>query len=337
MKMSTPTVATTKPTSTAVDGAPSQQRRGEAATRDGYGNALVKLGLSNPNVVVLDAGVSDSTRSNKFMEKYPERFFNMGISEGDMICTAAGMAKCGKTAFATSFVAFLLGRGMDQIFVSVAYSDSNVKIIGTHCGLAVGEDGPTAQAMGDIAYMRAVPNFIVMCPADAIEAEKMILEIANRKGPAYVRLGRGNVKMIYDDSYKFEIGKASVVAEGNDAAIIASGILVQESMAAAELLKKEGINVKVVNMSTIKPIDRDAIIAAAKTGTIITAEDHNINGGLGSAVAEVIAEEKLCCNFEMIGIKDRFAESDSQKALFKKYGLDAEAVAAVVKKARGKK
>ncbi|MBI2175942.1 transketolase family protein [Candidatus Woesearchaeota archaeon] len=306
---------------------------GEAATRDGYGNALIKLGGSDSNVVVLDAGVSDSTRTNKFAEKWPERFFNMGISEGDMICTAAGMAKCGKTAFATSFISFLLGRGMDQIFVSVAYSNSNVKIIGTHAGVAIGEDGPTAQAIGDVAYMRAVPGFIVLCPADAVEAEKAILEIAKMKGPAYVRLGRGNVKTIYDDSYRFEIGKASVVAEGNDAAIIASGIMVQESMTSAELLKKDGINTRVVNMATIKPIDREAIIAAAKTGTIITAEDHNINGGLGSAVAEVIAEEKLCVKFEMVGVKDRFAESDSQKVLFRKYGLDAEAIAAAVRKA----
>jgi len=302
-----------------------------AATRDGYSTALIKLGASNPNVVVLDAGVSDSTRTNKFAERYPERFFNMGISEGDMICTAAGLAKCGKTAFATSFIAFLLGRGMDQIFVSVAYSDSNVKIIGTHAGVAIGEDGPTAQSIGDVAYMRAVPNFTVICPADAVEAEKAILEISKIKGPAYVRLGRGNVKTIYDDSYGFKIGKASVIMEGKDAAIIASGIMVQESMAAAESLKKEGINVRVVNMSTIKPIDKDAIIAAAKTGTIITAEDHNIRGGLGSAVAEVIAEEKLNTKFHMVGVKDRFAESDSQKVLFKKYGLDAEAIAAAVK------
>lgn len=305
----------------------------EAATRDGYGNALVKLGGSDPNVVVLDAGVSDSTKSGKFGEKWPARFFNMGISEGDMICTAAGMAKCGKTAFATSFIAFLLGRGMDQIFVSVAYSNSNVKIIGTHAGVAIGEDGPTAQAIGDVAYMRAVPNFIVICPADAVEAEKAILEIARIKGPAYVRLGRGNVKTIYDDSYKFEIGKASVVADGNDAAIIASGIMVQESMAAAEILRNEGINVRVVNMSTIKPIDREAIITAAETGMMITAEDHNIIGGLGSAVAEVIAEEGLAVKFQMVGVKDRFAESDTQKVLFRKYGLDAEAIADVVKKA----
>lgn len=306
---------------------------GEAATRDGYGSALVKLGASDQNVVVLDAGVSDSTRTNKFQEKYPERFFNMGISEGDMICTAAGMAKCGKTAFATSFIAFLLGRGMDQILVSVAYSNSNVKIIGTHAGVAIGEDGPTAQAIGDVAYMRAVPGFLVICPADAVEAEQAILEIARLKGPAYVRLGRGNVKTIYDDRYEFEIGKASTVVEGNDAAIIASGIMVQESMAAAEILKKDRINVRVVNMSTIKPIDRQAIKAAAETGAIITAEDHNILGGLGSAVAEVIAEERLEVEFEMIGVKDRFAESDSQKVLFKKYGLDAEAIAAAVKKA----
>lgn len=303
-----------------------------AATRDGYGNALLKIG-SDTNIVVLDAGVSDSTRTNKFAEKWPERFFNMGISEGDMVCTAAGLAKCGKTAFATSFICFLLGRSMDQILVSVAYSDSNVKIIGTHAGLAIGEDGPTAQAIGDVSYMRAMPNFIVICPADVVEAEKATLAVAKRKGPAYLRLGRPAVKTIYDDSYKFEIGKASVVAEGNDAAIIASGIMVQESMAAAEILRKEGVNVRVINMSTIKPLDRKAVAEAAKTGAIVTAEDHNIYGGLGSAVAEVIAEEGLNVKFGMMGVKDRFAESDTQKVLFKKYGLDAEAIAAAVRKA----
>src|SRR3989338_2295899 len=181
--------------------------------------------------------------------------------------------------------------------------------------------------------MRAVPGFVVICPADAVEAEKAIVEIFRMKGPAYVRLGRGNVKTIYDDSYKFELGKASIVIEGSDAAIIASGIMVQDSMGAAELLKKEGLSARVVNMATIKPIDREAIIEAAKTGAVITAEDHNIYGGLGSAVAEVLAEEKIAVPFGMVGVKDRFAESDSQKVLFRKYGLDAEAIAEAVKRA----
>ena len=313
-------------------GAPTTATVAMAATRDGYGNALIKLGSSDPNVVVLDAGVSDSTRTNKFAEKYPERFFNMGISEGDMVCTAAGLAKCGKTAFATSFICFLLGRTMDQILVSVAYSDSNVKIVGTHAGVAIGEDGPTAQAIGDVSYMRAMPNFIVICPADAVEAEKATMAVAKRKGPAYLRLGRPNVKTIYDDSYKFEIGKASVVVEGNDAAIIASGIMVQESMAAAEILKKDGINIMVVNMSTIKPLDKKAVADAAKTGVIVTAEDHNIYGGLGSAVAEVLTEKGISVVFERIGVKDQFAESDTQKVLFKKYVMDAEAIAKATKK-----
>ncbi len=307
-----------------------------AATRDGYGNALIKIG-SDPNIVVLDAGVSDSTRTNKFAEKWPERFFNMGISEGDMICTAAGLAKCGKTAFATSFISFLLGRSMDQILVSVAYSNSNVKIIGTHAGVAIGEDGPTAQAIGDVSYMRAMPNFIVICPADAVEAEKAIIEISKRKGPAYVRLGRPNVKTIYDGNYPFTIGKASVVADGTDAAIIASGIMVQESLAAAEILKKDGVGVRVVNMSTIKPIDRDEIVASAKTGAIVTAEDHNIYGGLGSAGGAGIAKEGLRCAFEMVGVKDQFTESDTQKVLFKKYGMDAEAIADAVMRVVSKK
>ena len=304
----------------------------KAATRDGYGNGLVKIG-GNKDVVVLDAGVSDSTRTNKFAEKYPERFFNMGISEQDMIGTAAGLAKCGKIAFATSFAEFLMGRTQDHQLVSVAYSESNVKIMATHTGLAVGEDGPTAQAQNDVGMARAMPTMIVIEPGDAVEAEKVVEFLVTNKGPAYVRLGRPDVETIYDDSYKFELGKASKLKDGGDAAIIASGVLLEESMKAADMLKEQGVNVAVINMSSIKPIDKNAIKDAAKTGIIIAAQDHNIYGGLGSAVADVIAEENLNVKFRIIGIKDAFAESDTQKILFKKYGLDAEAIANAVKKA----
>ncbi len=304
----------------------------KAATRDGYGRGLVKIG-SNKNVVVLDAGVSDSTRSEKFKEKYPERFFNMGISEQDMIGTAAGLAKCGKIAFASSFASFLMGRTQDHQFVSVAYSGSNVKIAGSHAGVAVGEDGPTAQAINDVGMARAMPTMAVIEPADAVEAEKVVEFLVNHKGPAYIRLGRPAVETIYDDSYQFELGKATFLKEGKDAAIIASGIMVQESLKAAEMLKGEGKDVAVVNMSSIKPIDRTAVKKASATGVIIAAQDHNIFGGLGSAVAEVIAEEKLCVNFAIIGVKDCFAQSDSKEVLFKKYGMDAEAIATAVKKA----
>ena len=304
----------------------------KAATRDGYGNGLVKIG-GNKDVVVLDAGVSDSTRSNKFQEKYPERFFNMGISEQDMIGTAAGLAKCGKIAFATSFAEFLMGRTQDHQLVSVAYSEANVKIIATHAGLAVGEDGPTAQAQNDVGMARAMPTMIVIEPADAVEAEKVVEFLAEHKGPAYVRLGRPEVETIYDGSYNFELGKASVLREGKDAAIIASGIMVQESLKAAELLEKEGIKVSILNMSSIKPIDKKAVVDAAKTGVVIAAQDHNIYGGLGSAVAEVIAENSLAVKFGIIGIKDEFAESDKTEVLFKKYGLAAWDIADAVKRA----
>ena len=307
----------------------------KAATRDGYGNGLLKIG-SNEKVVVLDAGVSDSTRTNKFQEKHPERFFNMGISEQDMVGTAAGLAKCGKIAFATSFAEFLMGRTQDHQLVSVAYSESNVKLMATHAGLAVGEDGPTAQAQNDVGMARAMPTMIVIEPADAIEAEKVVEFLAVYKGPAYVRLGRPEVETIYDDSYNFELGKSSKLREGDAAAIIASGIMVQESLKAADMLKENGINVSVINMASIKPIDREAVKEAAKTGTIIAAQDHNIYGGLGSAVAEVIAEENVNVKFEIIGIKDSFAESDSGETLFKKYGLDAESIANIVKKVSGK-
>ncbi len=306
-------------------------------TRDGYARGLIKAAESNKNVVVLDAGVSDSTRTQKFQEKYPERFFNMGISEQDMVGTAAGFAKCGKIAFATSFAAFLMGRTQDHQLVSVAYSGSNVKLAGTHTGLAVGEDGPTAQAINDVGMARAMPTMIVIEPADAVEAEKVVEFLVNHKGPAYIRLGRPDVETLYDDNYKFELGKASVLKEGKDAAIIASGIMVQESLKAAEMLKSEGKEVAVINMASIKPIDRGAVVAAAKTGIIIAAQDHNIFGGLGSAVAEVIAEERLDVKFEIIGIKDRFAESDSMDVLFKKYGLDAGAIATAVRKAVSEK
>ena len=307
------------------------------ATRDGYGEGLVKLGKLNKDVVVLDAGVSDSTRTDWFKKEFPERFFNMGISEADMVCAAAGMSTCGKVAFATSFSCFLLGRTMDQILVSVAYSNSNVKLVGSHAGIATGEDGPTAQSINDIALMRAMPNMIVVVPADAKEAEKATIALAANKGPAYMRLARPATEELFDDSYEFKIGKAVVMREGKDVTIIATGVMVCEALEAAKILEKEGINAAIVNMSTIKPLDNKAVIKAAETKAIITAEDHNIIGGLGSAVAEVIAEEKLDVVFKRIGAKDRFAESGPYKELFEKYGLSAKHIADAVKKAISKK
>jgi len=296
----------------------------DGATRDGYGAGLIELGTSNTNVVVLDSGVSDSTRSKKFGDKFPDRFFNMGISEGDMVCTAAGLAQAGKIPFATSFACFLLGRSMDQTLVSVAYSNTNVKLVGTHSGLAVGEDGPSAQMIVDIAYTRAIPNMTVIQPADWEEARQATIALANFKGPAYMRLGRSNVKGIYDpETYKFEIGKASVIRQGSDAVVFATGSMVEETMKALEQLGTE-MNVTVVNVSTLKPLDEATIIdQVGKNKIVITAEDHNRIGGLGDAVSEVLMNHQICKPFKRIAVNDTFAETGSASQLYEKYGLSA--------------
>lgn len=293
----------------------------DAATRDGYGAALEEIG-HNPKIVVLDAGVSDSTRSNKFGKKFPDRFFNVGISEADMVCTAAGLATTGKVAFATSFACFLLGRTMDQILVSIAYSNSNVKLVGTHCGIAVGEDGPTAQMIVDFAYTRAMPNLTVLQPADWQEAVLATKALVDHVGPAYMRLGRPKVKGLYNSSHPFKIGKAHVLKQGKQVAIFATGIMVQEALLAIEELKNNGIDASLINVSTIKPIDRETIIHQAKhNGAVITAEDHNVIGGLGDAVIDVLQENQIYVPTKKIGIKDQFAETGASKDLFDKYGL----------------
>ncbi len=303
----------------------------DAATRDAYGETLVEIG-SDKKIVVLDSGVSDSTRTKKFGETFPDRFFNMGISEGDMVCTAAGLATTGKVAFATSFACFLLGRTMDQVLVSVAYSNTNVKLVGTHCGLAVGEDGPSAQMIVDIAYTRAVPNMIVVQPADWEETVQATKALAAHDGPAYFRLGRPKVKGIFDSSYKFEIGKGRVVQAGSDLVIFATGIMVQESLVAMETLAKENINVTLVNISTLKPIDRDLVIEQARShGAVVTAEDHNIYGGLGDAVGEVLLEAQISVPFHRVAVRDQFAETGTGPELFEKYGLSHNHIVKAVK------
>jgi transketolase len=304
----------------------------DGATRDAYGEALIAIG-DHPRLVVLDAGVSDSTRTKKFGDKFPHRFFNMGISEADMVCTAAGFATTGnKTAFATSFSAFLLGRSMDQILVSVAYSNTNVKLVGTHCGLAVGEDGPTAQMIVDLAYTRALPNMTVVQPADWEEAFQATKALFEHQGPAYLRLGRSSVKAIYDANYKFQIGKASVVKQGGDAVIFATGIMVQESLKAMDILKAEGINVGLVNVSSLKPIDAQTICEQAKSAkAVITAEDHNRIGGLGDAVLDVLAQGGIHRAFRKVAVNDQFAETGDPQSLFEKYGLSAPHIVAAVK------
>ena len=307
------------------------------ATRDAYGKALVKLGQINEQVVVLDADLSKSTKTNEFYKVYPNRFFNMGIAEQNLIGAACGFATAGKIPFASSFAMFATGRAFEIIRNSVAYPKLNVKICATHAGLTVGEDGASHESIEDMAIMRAIPNMTVLVPADGVEAEQMILEAARVYGPMYVRLGRSAVPTIFDENYKFEIGKGTVVRQGNDATIIACGIMVYEAIKAAEELALEGINARVINMSTIKPIDKELIITAAKeTKAIVTAEEHSIIGGLGSAVCEVVSEECPVV-VKKVGVKDSFGESGTPAELLNKYGLTANDIVKAVKEAINKK
>mgnify|MGYP005766855299 FL=1 len=301
------------------------------ATRDAYGKALVKLGDINNNVVVLDADLSKSTKTYDFGKTYPDRFFNMGIAEQNLIGAACGFATAGKIPFASSFAMFASGRAFEIIRNSVCYPNLNVKICATHAGITVGEDGASHESVEDISIMRSIPNMTVLVPADGVEAEKMIFEAANVYGPMYVRLGRSAVDTIFTEEYKFEIGKGTVLTEGDDVSIIACGIMVNEAIKASEELKKEGINARVINMSTIKPIDKELIIKSAKeTKAIVTAEEHSIIGGLGSAVSEVLAEE--CPTIlKRVGIKDVFGESGNPNDLLEKYGLTYKDIISSVK------
>ncbi|MBW2979962.1 transketolase family protein [Candidatus Woesearchaeota archaeon] len=306
------------------------------ATRDGYGIGLVEAG-KNKDVVALDADLAESTRSIKFAEKYPERFFEMGISEQDMIGTAGGLAASGKIPFASSFACFVTGRSFGQVRLMAAISDLNVRVVGSHAGILTGEDGATHQALEDISLMRTLANMAVIQPADAVEAEKAVLALVKHKGPAYLRLGRGKVQVIHDKNYKFEIGKGDLLKQGKDVTIIATGALVHEALKANEELEKQKISARVINIHTIKPLDKDIIIKAAKeTGCIVTAEDHNIIGGLGSAVSEVLAEN-IPAPLERVGVKDKFGESGKPAELYEKYGLTSNDIIKAVKKVIGRK
>ena len=304
------------------------------ATREAYGKALVKLSNMNDKVVVLDADLSKSTKTAEFKSAAPERFINMGIAESNMIGVAAGLATCGKIPFASSFAMFAAGRAFEQIRNSICYPKLNVKICATHAGLTVGEDGATHQSVEDISLMRSIPNMVVINPADSVETEAAILAAAEYQGPCYVRLGRLAVDTINDEaSYKFEIGKGITLADGNDVTIAATGMMVQLALKAKEELSKEGINARIINIHTIKPIDSDLLVKAAKeTGAIVTAEEHSIIGGLGSAVSEVVTEE---CPVPVVkvGIKDTFGESGKPDQLLEKYGLTVEAIVNSAKRA----
>ncbi len=304
------------------------------ATREAYGKALVELASTNKNVVVLDADLSKSTKTADFKAVAPERFFNMGIAEANMMGVAAGLSTCGKIPFASTFAMFAAGRAFEQIRNSICYPNLNVKICATHAGLTVGEDGASHQAIEDLSLMRSVPNMTVINPADAVETVAAIKAIAEMQGPCYVRLGRMPVANVNDEAnYKFELGKGVTLAEGTDATIIATGIMVEIALEAKEILSKEGINVRVINIHTIKPIDTDLIIKAAKeTGAIVTAEEHSVIGGLGSAVTEVVSEN-CPVPVKRVGVNDKFGESGKPNELLVAYGLTSEAIANKVKEA----
>ncbi len=302
------------------------------AVRDAFGKALVELGAENKDVVVLDADLASSTRTIHFAEKYPDRFFEMGVAEQNMMGVAAGLASVGKIPFVTTFAVFATKRVYDQITISVAYPNLNVKVVGAYTGILSGCTGATHQAIEDISIMRAIPNMVVVDPCDPEEISQVVKAIVKYKGPVYMRETRDEWPEVFDKNYHFEIGKAVEVRSGSDAAIIACGVMVQESLKSAEILEKENISVSVINMSTIKPIDKDMIIKSAKeTGAIVTAENNNIYGGLGGAVCEILSEE-VPTPLVRVGIRDTFGESGSNEDLLKKYKMNFDYIVSAVKK-----
>lgn len=292
------------------------------ATREAYGKTLVKLGEKNKDLVVMDADLSGSTKTKEFQKVYPERFFNMGIAEQNLYGAAAGIALSGKTVCASTFAMFASGRAFEIIRNSIGYTGANVKVCATHAGITVGEDGASHQTFEDIALMRTIPGMTVVNPSDAVSAEKLLEQVVDFNGPAYVRLGRAKVPVFYKEDDQITIGKGKLLKEGEDVTIIATGIMVPEAMKAAEELKGK-VDVRVIDMHTIKPLDEEIVIKAAKeTKGIVTAEEHGIIGGLGSAIAEVTSKEAPC-KIRMVGQKDCFGESGKPDDLRKKYGMTA--------------
>jgi transketolase len=291
------------------------------ATRDAYGEILAELGTANKDIVVLDADLSGSTKTAVFARKFPERFFNMGIAEANMVGTAAGLAAAGKIPFVSTFAIFAAGRAWEQIRQSVAYPKANVKIVPTHGGITVGEDGGSHQSVEDIAIMRAIPNMTVIVPADAVETRGAIAAAASHKGPFYIRLGRNKVPAIFEEGHGFVIGKGRELASGTAMTFITTGIMTSQALRAAALLGKEGISARVVHIGTIKPLDHDIVVKAAReTGAIVTAEEHSVIGGLGSAVAEILSEHHPV-PLKRVGIHDRFGTSGKAEELIKYFGL----------------
>lgn len=299
---------------------------GKVATREAYGAALAQYG-ADKNIIVLDADLSKSTKTDTFKKVYPERHFNMGIAEANMMSVAAGLATTGKTVFASTFAMFASERACEQIRNSICYPKLNVKIGATHAGLTVGEDGASHQCVEDLAVMRALPNMIVLSPCDEVETNLAIKAAIDHDGPVYIRLGRLAVEAVHDaETFKFELGKGVEIKEGNDLTIVATGLMVQESLKAAELLAAKGINARVIDMHTIKPIDKDILAKASKeTGFIVTVEEHNITGGLGGAVCEAICDTAPC-KVLRIGVEEKYGKSGTPAALLEKYGLTAQAI-----------
>jgi len=306
------------------------------ATRDSYGNALKELGAEFDNLVVLDADLAGATKTGTFKKAFPERHFDCGIAEANMICMAAGMSTAGLVPFASSFAMFAAGRAFEQVRNSIGYPHLNVKIGATHGGISVGEDGASHQCCEDFALMRSIPGMVVMSPADDVEAKAMVRAAYLHQGPVYMRFGRAAVPVIHEEGMKFEIGKGEVLKDGKDVAIIANGLLVAEALAAAEELKNAGIDAMIINMATIKPLDEELVLAAAgKCGKVITCEEHSIIGGLGEAVCGVLSE-KLPTPVKRIGVNDEFGHSGPAAALLKQFGLCAEHIVEVAKEFCGK-
>jgi transketolase len=306
------------------------------ATREAFGRALVELGRENKDIVVCDADLAKSTMTVYFQKEFADRFISCGIAEANMVGIGAGLAYSGKIPFVSSFSAFVINKGYEQLRVAVAYPHANVKVVGTHSGISIGEDGPSQMSIEETSLACSLPGFVVMSPADEAAAKAMVRAAAAYVGPVFIRTGRLKAPIIYGADQKFEIGKAIEVAEGNDVAIIANGLMVAQALLAADTLEGEGISARVIDMHTIKPLDRDAIQRAAETGAIVTAEEHLATAGMGVRVAQVVAETHPC-PMEFVGIADTFAESGKPEELLEKYGLMAHNIVDAVKKVIARK
>jgi transketolase len=307
------------------------------ATRDAYGQALVEVGRTNSNIVVLDADVSGSTKSRGFAKEFPDRFFNFGIAEANMVSAAAGLASCGKIPFASSFAAFLMCKSFEQLRMSVANPHLNVKICGSHSGISLGEDGASQMAVEDLSLALALPKFVVLVPADEVATRALVKQAASYTGPVYIRTGRPSAPLIYSEGEEFTIGKAKMIRSGRHVTVLATGLLVWEALEAAGLCKDRGIDVRVIDIHTIRPLDEGTLLQAAReTGAVVTAEEHLVNCGLGAQVAQLISKN-FPVPMEFVGIKDTYAESGKPAELFERYGLTARHIVSAIEQVLKKK